>query len=797
MYDVFLSYARADVDRVKRIERALVAAGLRVFRDAQEVNDFESITDSLIHGLANSKVLLAFYSRTYPSRRACQWELTAAFLAALAATGGPVRRILVINPERTFEHIEPVELQDAKYWCARELAGTAYDDAELQVLALAIKRRVESLSTPIGSALSRPRWHGWQGLGSNRFVGRTRYLWKLHSALRAADVGLITGQVAPGHAQVRGMVGTGKSLLVEEYALRFGGAYPGGIFWLNAHGNDYEGNQIDQAQFQSDLEGQLSAIAESLGVNVTGASGDEAQQALAVTLHRNAANYLWIVDDLPSGVGESACRRWIAPNPGIGRTIITTRDRSRGGVGGVLDLECLDADSAYELLTSRHTPIDSDDEREARTLAAELGHHALAIDVTGGAMEALGGAETYASYRKLLANPDTDILDIAGALAGDLPNGHDKNIAATLVRSIKLLNVASLDFLRLAAMLASDAIPAGLINEVISGMTEGPEPLAGAVAAAQAAKRSLAESVRVGGGAWSVHNLVARTVGRNDGQPERIARIRSVAVKSLIQALSRLEDERQLPALASEARHAYCIAEAATSEDEVRLLAWVARYYHLHGKYSFAETIARKVLACGKNFWGDGSLETTAAKASLAAILTANEKHYEAFHIENNVIFERRRQLIVGDRTSIERLLQALHNAATSHSKLGSFHSALQLEMEVQSHVGSLGEEHPLILSSQSQLGYIAFHQGDYEFAEKIQRRLLEIRVQSGEDHPSALRSMHNLASALEAKGELVAARELLERAIELGTPILGEEHPDTLIRRRYLDAIIAAQELE
>ena len=39
-------------------------------------------------------------------------------------------------------------------------------------------------------------------------------------------------------AQVRGLGGIGKSLLAEEYALRFGAAYPGGIFWLRAYGND-------------------------------------------------------------------------------------------------------------------------------------------------------------------------------------------------------------------------------------------------------------------------------------------------------------------------------------------------------------------------------------------------------------------------------------------------------------------------------------------------------------------------------------------------------------------------------
>ena len=42
---------------------------------------------------------------------------------------------------------------------------------------------------------------------------------------------MITGS-GTGLVQVQGMGGIGKTLLAEEYALRFGSAYPGGVFWL-------------------------------------------------------------------------------------------------------------------------------------------------------------------------------------------------------------------------------------------------------------------------------------------------------------------------------------------------------------------------------------------------------------------------------------------------------------------------------------------------------------------------------------------------------------------------------------
>ena len=42
--------------------------------------------------------------------------------------------------------------------------------------------------------------------------------------------------------------GNGKTLLAREYAIRFGAAYGGGVFWLNAYGNhDTKGQLAPQA----------------------------------------------------------------------------------------------------------------------------------------------------------------------------------------------------------------------------------------------------------------------------------------------------------------------------------------------------------------------------------------------------------------------------------------------------------------------------------------------------------------------------------------------------------------------
>jgi predicted component of type VI protein secretion system len=109
MFDVFVSYAHADRDPVVELRDALVAQDLTVWIDDREIDTFASITRAIEQGLARSRVLLAFYSHEYPQRRACQWDLTAAFLAAQRAGEDPRLRVLVMNPEPGAGHVEPVE----------------------------------------------------------------------------------------------------------------------------------------------------------------------------------------------------------------------------------------------------------------------------------------------------------------------------------------------------------------------------------------------------------------------------------------------------------------------------------------------------------------------------------------------------------------------------------------------------------------------------------------------------------------------------------------------------------------
>jgi hypothetical protein len=85
-----------------------------VWFDDERIEPFASIPDRVRAGLGEAKVLVAWYSAAYPTRRACREELTLALLAAERAGEGP-ERVLVVNPEPGMGHVLEARLLDRLY----------------------------------------------------------------------------------------------------------------------------------------------------------------------------------------------------------------------------------------------------------------------------------------------------------------------------------------------------------------------------------------------------------------------------------------------------------------------------------------------------------------------------------------------------------------------------------------------------------------------------------------------------------------------------------------------------------
>ena len=90
---------------------------------------------------------------------------------------------------------------------------------------------------------------------------------------------------------------------------------------------------------------------------------------------------------------------------------------------------------------------------------------------------------------------------------------------------------------------------------------------------------------------------------------------------------------------------------------------------------------------------------------------------------------------------------------------------------------------------------YLENRHGQLRDVEALYRQAYEIYERElGEEHPSTLTTLHNLANLYRSRGEYEKARELYERVREVSEQVLGGEHPSTLITLNQLAVLYRAQ---
>ena len=94
---------------------------------------------------------------------------------------------------------------------------------------------------------------------------------------------------------------------------------------------------------------------------------------------------------------------------------------------------------------------------------------------------------------------------------------------------------------------------------------------------------------------------------------------------------------------------------------------------------------------------------------------------------------------------------------------------------------GCWGETTRIRLHSLNNLAVLLHDKGDYEEAEPLYRRALDISERLlGRDHPYTATSLNNLAGLLHDKGDYEGAEPLFRRALDINERVLGRDHPDT-----------------
>lgn len=757
-YDVFFSYAWKNKTAADAVVQALRDVGLRVWVDESELRKFDNITEGLLGGLSQSKVLVSYFSATYPTRRICQWELTGAYIAG-QVLGTPGDRVVVLNPEGSRGHI-PADMRVNLYMNPEQDAG----------FALEVKRHVARFDDALGSgtALKAPAWFPFAPLPWPRFKGRLRELWAIHSGLnRNEQVGIHGEPAAHELVQVRGFRGVGKSLLAEEYALRFGATYPGGVHWLRG-GDGSQGTRV----------AQLATIAELRGIAVGDLSGEQLSAVIGGELDSAEVPSLWIVDGLPDGLSADQVRGWMGPGR-WSKTLLTTVSR-RYPHGATVDLAELEPDCAVELVCERGGV--TGDVEGVRDLVAQVGCHPLACEVLGSWLKFSGVDET----RKQLDSRDSDALEFAAEFADELPHGQSSDVSSILFASVARLSDAARDLLRVASVVANTAVSKDLVRDVFKAIGRSRNEADAALK--EALDLSLARLV--GEEEWAVHPLICRVVRfRDSGDRWRL--LERCTLRVLLDRLRELEHKPGRVSAGMLVEHARTAGSSLESELHASVLSWVAWHDCDRGFFKDAIAMEKKILEARRRYEGVTAQSTLVAQNSLGEALRKASRLDEAKKVHQETL-DLRTKTLGPDHGDT---LQSEGNLLLVISEQGDRREAMRREERLLvRRQKSLGEDDPDTLIGMRNLGMLCLELGDTERAlELVEEAWSRQRRTLGPGHRSSLKTQICLVEVERTKGNLDRSRQLLEELLEIGSDE-DQDHPDMITARNSLALVAAAE---
>jgi tetratricopeptide (TPR) repeat protein len=778
-YDLFLCYSWKDKPTADALVDALRGhridgRPMRVFQDDRELQDFDLLTPAVNAALANSRCLAVLYSENLPASAYCRFEIRFALLAAHRLDGTP-QRVMAVPHHVPYEFVRPGSLAELRLPDPRS--------STRESLVAAIGARVAATGPEVfGDAgeAAEPRWYPQKLVGAAPFHGRDLELLDVYDALRDhRDPGVGGAAVA----RIVGPGGQGKTMLAEQYARLFADDYPGGVFVLRGFGS-HLADSADARFVRSRHADVVTGFADQLELDVTGLDRQARLDAVRDRLAARAEPYLWIVDDLPSGLDRDTFLSVLAPTAD-GHTLVTSRYRPRhpdDAWGAEVALGGLDPGAAAALL-ARHLPTtDRAVRRQALALAERLGWHPLALSVSAALVRLpeLGGLDGLA---EALDAPGPDVLELGERLWGELPSGHRAGIAAAMLRSIAHLNRRGRELLQAVSLLAAGPVP----RELLAGMlarTDALEPsVAGERAAqgfAEAAELSLIGAIGVGDTAlWLAHTMVLRTARQVDPEESRRDRLRGSAVEELTSTLARGPGGYAGPELAAFLPHVQEVARAMSTPEEWHLVNEAGRVHvELGDSRTALSWYQRLHRACARAL-GERHETTVTVLAGLGVAHGLLGDHSTA--LEFKIRAAEGLSAILGENDPA--VWTARDNIAVSHSEQGRFDLARDLHRRsYRFRLRLHGPLHPETLTSLSNYAIALGRSGRHAAALRIKREVHRRCVATlGADHPMTADILNNVAADVFALGDRAQAHALLSGVHRLRLRLLGADHADTL----------------
>jgi tetratricopeptide (TPR) repeat protein len=579
-----------------------------------------------------------------------------------------------------------------------------------------------------------------------------------------------------------GIGGVGKTQLAAEFAHRYGGYFPGGVFW------------VSMAEPAS-IEAEIAACAESAGW-AHASLPLEGKVAAARKAWTDAAARLLIFDNCEDA---ALITKW-RPARGGARLLVTSRQQDWEPALGVISLPlgALPRDQSIALLR-KFQPGLAEDDPIPNQIAHELGDLPLALHMAGSFLHTYRGAVTPAAYLDQLKSPGLlNHPSMQGRGTQHPPTGHVMHVAKTFALSLDRLDpenetdALALALLTRAAYFApGEPIPRDLLKATAppppepaaGGTGEGVDKLTVEDALLRLTALGLLEDET--GGALKMHRLIAAFVLDHDaagaGVKPATTDAQTAVEEAVLEAAIRLNNAGfPAPLLAWQAHLRHVTDRAIERQNELAAGLCNTMGYHLQmiAAYAAARPYYEQALAITRQALGEHHPDTARSLNNLGALLQAMgdlpaaRPYYEqALAIRKQALGEHHPDT-AASLNNLGYLLQAMGDLPAARPY---FEQALAITRQ------ALGEHHPDTARSLNNLGYLLQAMGDLPAARPYFEQALAIRKQAlGEHHPDTARSLNNLGYLLQAMGDLPAARPYYEQALAIRKQALGEHHPDT-----------------
>ena len=573
---------------------------------------------------------------------------------------------------------------------------------------------------------------------------------------------------------IHGMGGIGKTRAAVEYA------------W--AHKDEYTALLFVQADTPDNLATNLAALTGPLRLTEHTAADQSVRLHAALAWLRANPGWFLILDNVDSEPAKDAALAMLGGLSG-GHVVLTSR-LDRGAWHGVtpLDLDVLTLEDAAAFLlaaTDGARLARDEDAALARTVAADLGQLALALDLAAATIRQRRCS--FADYRALWH----DARDKVKLWNDQKITGYHTAVAQTWRTSVALVPAEARTLLERLAFLAPDPVPGFLLDVPVLEA----EPLDAREALLDLATYSLVTRDPAAD-RFTVHRLIQDATRR--GLDPATAHQRLTESLGWLDAAftGDTQDVRTWPRLDPLAQHAESVAWAADkagiADPTARLMSELGELFYTKAQTARAEPLMRRALAIDEASLGADHPTVAIRLNNLATLLLrATNRLAEAEPLM-------RRALAIdeaglgADHPYVAIRLNNLASLLQAINRLAEAEPLIRRALAIGE--ASLGADHPNVAIRLNNLAALLQDTNRLAEAEPLMRRALAIVEASlGADHPSVATHLSILATLLQATNRLAEAEPLMRRALAIDEASLGADHPNVAIRLNNLAQLLQA----